>query len=135
MSDLAAHADDILNEAEARPVVLTQPYEPNCIVYSDHAADVHDSALRITGALLTLLEMDDSGVGESLPRIFDRAEALSPTNHEACVTELCAAAAKDDWLLLVSDYNAWSETALARAAGLDGSVDDILDDCPLVPRP
>lgn len=79
-SDLAAHAHDILNEAEARPVVLTQPYEPNCIVYSDHAADVHDSALRITGALLTLLEMDDSDVGESLPRIFDRAEALSP--HE-----------------------------------------------------
>ena len=59
----------------------------------------------------------------------------APTNHEACVTELCAAAAKDDWLLLVSDYNAWSDTALARAAGLDGSVDDILDDCPLVPRP
>lgn len=59
----------------------------------------------------------------------------SPTDHEACVTELCAAAAKDDWLLLVSDYNAWSENALARAAGLDGSVDDILDDCPLVPRP
>lgn len=138
-SDLSKHSAEVFAEAELHPITVTRRDGESLVLMSHKEAEDREFLLALAAQLLSASFDQGTSLAERLTPIFPWMLALSPVEQELCAAELFDAArasfATEQAHHVTVEFNAWKETATAKAAGLDQPADDWLDNSPVVERP
>jgi hypothetical protein len=138
-SELNRNSTSVFAAAEKAPVLVTRRDGEDLVLMS-----VRESNLRATlfdfAAQLIAVTLDDRGtLVERMSDRFPWILALKVSDRETCATSLIESArasfATKQPLRIITELQAWQETAEAVAAGLQPANLDLLESPELVKRP
>lgn len=138
-SDLNRNSAKVFAAAENAPILVTRRDGEDLVLMSERESNLRATLFDFAAQLIAVTLDDRGTLVERMSDKFPWMLALKVKDRNECAKSIIDSArasfATKQPLLVITELNAWKETAEAVAAGLKPANQDLFDNPVTVPRP